>query len=206
MPGEQIFPRYSGLLEAPDHKMAVGMGFYVTIPLPKSVKRLWKGYAARGNERRRPQKRKEVWAMPISANRVADYFLSLADDEEAISNLKLQKLLYYAQGFFMALNNGTPLFREPLKAWAHGPVVTAVYHRFKEFGSGGITLEGLDFDGVTDEVRELLGEVWTTYGQYSAWRLREMTHAEPPWQNTPQGNEISAAALFDFFKTRIITN
>lgn len=70
---------------------------------------------------------------------VARYFLALADEEagDLVSNLKLQKLLYYAQGFHLAMT-GRPLFDEPIQAWMHGPVVPAVYHAFKVYGSGPI--------------------------------------------------------------------
>jgi uncharacterized phage-associated protein len=58
---------------------------------------------------------------------VADYFinLNLGDDEGDVSNMKLQKLLYFAQGRFLA-QNGIPLFDNPIEAWNHGPVVREV--------------------------------------------------------------------------------
>ncbi|MCI8513016.1 MAG: DUF4065 domain-containing protein [Lachnospiraceae bacterium] len=54
-----------------------------------------------------------------------------------IANLKLQKLLYYAQGCFLAVA-GAPLFLEDILAWQHGPVVEPVYYQYKGYGSGGI--------------------------------------------------------------------
>ncbi|MDB6118895.1 MAG: putative prophage protein, partial [Verrucomicrobiaceae bacterium] len=71
---------------------------------------------------------------------VAKYFLSKADADEAgdvISNLKLQKLLYYAQGFHLALT-GAPLFEEDIQAWVHGPVVREVWQAFNQYGANGI--------------------------------------------------------------------
>ena len=78
----------------------------------------------------------------IPAIEVARYFLSLTDEDagELISNLKLQKLLYYAQGFHLVIY-GEPLFPETIEAWAHGPVVTSVYHQYKEYGSEPIPAE-----------------------------------------------------------------
>ncbi|OQY42717.1 MAG: hypothetical protein B6240_13665 [Desulfobacteraceae bacterium 4572_87] len=55
-------------------------------------------------------------------------------DEEAgdlISNLKLQKLVYYAQGFYLALYD-EPLFNEPIEAWTHGPVIRELYRSYNE--------------------------------------------------------------------------
>ena len=64
----------------------------------------------------------------ITARTAALYLLSKQDSEEPdISNLKLLKLLYYAQGTFLALY-GRPLFNESIEAWLHGPVVPDVYH------------------------------------------------------------------------------
>lgn len=61
----------------------------------------------------------------LTANDIAKYFLALSNNEESgelISNLKLQKLLHYAQGFYLALYD-QPLFHEPIEAWAHGAVI-----------------------------------------------------------------------------------
>ena len=68
----------------------------------------------------------------ISAFNVADYFLVQQDEDagDLISNMKLQKLLYYAQGYFLAIAN-EPLFHERIYAWTHGPVVPKVYHKYK---------------------------------------------------------------------------
>ena len=58
-----------------------------------------------------------------TVDQIANYFLSLSDPEigDGISNLKLQKLCYYAQGFYLAQHD-TPLFEDTIEAWQHGPV------------------------------------------------------------------------------------
>ena len=143
--------------------------------------------------------------LPLSAHDVAKYFVALVDEDagDSISNLKLQKLLYYAQGFHLALH-GKPLFHEKIKAWDHGPVVPQVYHMYKEHGANAIPKEEIDPHIYTKEVRELLDEVYSVYGQFSAGKLRSMTHNEPPWRDTPSGEAISHDALRQFFKTLLI--
>ena len=115
---------------------------------------------------------------------VGRYLLSKTDDEtgDFISNLKLQKLVYYAQGLYLALHD-EPLFAENIEAWTYGPVIPSLYHEYKEYGSGCIT-PPTDFDMsvLTDEAREVLDEVYQVYGQFSGWKLRDMTHEEAPWQ------------------------
>ena len=140
---------------------------------------------------------------------VANYFLNYADKDEAsgelISNLKLQKLVYYAQGFYLALFE-EPLFSEEIEAWPHGPVAPALYHRYKEHGGAPIPAP-TDFDAkevFTEDQIELLDEVYNLYGQFSAWKLRNMTHEEAPWVNNEEHNEvISHKELKEYFATQL---
>lgn len=154
----------------------------------------------------------------VSASDVAKFFLVYASkDEEAelITNLKLQKLVYYAQGFHLALFDKV-LFNEKILAWRHGPVVREVYDEFKEYKDQPIKFSNA-FNEVMekffDEQKDFLSEVYQVYGQYTAWRLRDMTHEESPWIEAsrkvkePQENiEITPEALTSFFKTRVATN
>jgi uncharacterized phage-associated protein len=139
--------------------------------------------------------------MTLTALDVAKYFLALQDDEEAISNLKLQKLIYYAQGFHLAVR-GRALFDDDIRAWEHGPVVPSVWREYNGYRGKPIP-RPVGFDPVTIDVdtRSLLDEVSSVYGQFSAWRLREMTHAEPPWKDSPSQAVISQAAMEAYFKT-----
>lgn len=139
-----------------------------------------------------------------SAFDVANYFIRLADDDsgELLSNMKLQKLLYYAQGFHIALYD-KPLFKEKIFAWIHGPVVGEVYYKYQKFGNAGIPADDADTFDFSSEDKELLDEIFTVYGQFSAWKLRELTHEEPPWKDTPNGMEISHIKLKSYFETQV---
>ena len=141
-----------------------------------------------------------------SAEIIADYFRSRTDADvgDLISNLKLQKLCYYAAGVMAAArqNDEFPLFAEPIEAWQHGPVVPAIYHKFKEHGSNGIPpIVGGDFSEIDARDRAVLDDVYNFYGQYSAWKLRNMTHEEAPWLDAygQADDTISTAALREFF-------
>ena len=126
---------------------------------------------------------------------------------EAVSNLKLQKLLYYAQGFNLAVFK-EPLFDEKIYAWQYGPVVKAVYNEFKGYGAAGIILPKTEWVEIEDVIkgkkkRDLLQEVNEVYGQFSAIKLMNMTHNEPPWKYTKMNEEISHKKMREFFLTRI---
>jgi uncharacterized phage-associated protein len=144
----------------------------------------------------------------LACQDVANYFLLLASDDESgelISNLKLQKLVYYAQGFHLAAYD-KPLFNERIEAWTHGPVVPELYRAYKAYGDGAIP-PPIDFDvnKIDDTSRQLLDEVYNVYGQFSAWKLRNMTHMEPPWRDLqPNGGVIEHNALKEYFKTLLV--
>lgn len=140
-----------------------------------------------------------------TAHDVARYILTLCDEDEGdlISNLKLQKLLYYSQGFSLAMR-GRPLFSEAIKAWEHGPVIPDVWHQYRDYGRGQIPAP-VDFDAsvLHARERELVDEVYEVYGQFSAWKLRNMTHSEPPWKDTPRDGVISHDRLRRYFETQV---
>ena len=136
------------------------------------------------------------------ASNVAKYFLWLVDPEvgEMMSNLKLQKLLYYSQGFHLAMY-GSVLFDEDILAWEHGPVVESIYRAYKIYGAQGIPIpDDLDDLCLNETETNLLKEVYDVYGQFSAWKLRNMTHSEQPWIETPRNQPIDRALMQSFFK------
>ncbi|CAK0744041.1 putative prophage protein [uncultured Gammaproteobacteria bacterium] len=147
--------------------------------------------------------------MPTARN-VANHFLSIAaadEDGEGLTHLKLQKLLYYAQGFHLAIF-GQRLFPDGIEAWEHGPVVQSAWVTFRQYGGSPIPPPiDLSIDVLSTEQRDLLNDVWNTYGQFSAWKLRNMTHEEPPWKETYQAGKnipISDQALSRYFQTQVI--
>jgi uncharacterized phage-associated protein len=150
---------------------------------------------------------------------VAGFILQLGkaiDDEggeDLITNLKLQKLVYYCQGFNLALYD-KPLFSEEIMAWEHGPVCPSLYQELKAYGAKPIPFDSPTFAGqlpegetftnkLSKDEQDLINEVYGVYGQYSAWRLREMTHQEPPWKETPRNSIISLDKMKEYFKTQI---
>lgn len=124
------------------------------------------------------------------------------EDTDNISNLKLQKLLYYAQGVYVALK-GVPLFNDDIVAWTHGPVVESVYQEYKQYGSSGIT-EKYDDVCIDSETEKILIEVYNVFGQYSAWGLRNMTHEETPWKETRKNGVIYIDKIKDYFKEHYV--
>lgn len=140
-----------------------------------------------------------------TANDIANWFLNENrkqlnfEDSEYITNLKLQKLLYYAQGCYLAKYDKC-LFKDEFVAWEHGPVIKAIYDKYKKNGSAGIQYDE-DYDDILDEnTKEFLRRVYNYFGQYTAWKLRDMTHQERPWKETTRNSIISKELIKEYFK------
>jgi uncharacterized phage-associated protein len=138
--------------------------------------------------------------------KVAEYFLSLQDGDagNSISNMKLQKLLYYAQGFAMVILD-KPLFEDDFEAWEYGPVIRKIYDKYKSFGSNALPKpDNFSLHKYSKEEKEFLNEIYDVYGQYSAWALSEMVYKTPPWKDTLRNSIISKVSMKKYFSTRIV--
>ena len=143
----------------------------------------------------------------LTCRDVAEYFLSLVDEDsgDTITNLKLQKLVYYAQGFNLALFN-KPLFKEHIEAWQHGPVTPVLYNKYKIYESNPIPKpKRLDFTKFDSKTKSLLNVIFEEYGQFSAWKLRDMSHLTPPWIKGDKilSKLITNEDLKSYFSTQI---
>lgn len=125
------------------------------------------------------------------------------DCGDVITNLKAQKLAYYVQGLSYAIL-GEPMFEEDFEAWMYGPVIPELYDQLKEFGSSQIKLDNTDDDDTmfTDKQLDVIIRVYNTFGQYSAWKLRDMTHEEKPWKDTKRGTTIDKELIKGYFIER----
>jgi uncharacterized phage-associated protein len=106
--------------------------------------------------------------------------LAAAEEEpEQLSHLRVQKLLYYSQGWSLALRSKS-IFPDRIEAWVHGPVVPSVYPHFADYGYNPIPHTKVPHPkGVSKADRDFIESVWSAYKGYSANSLREMTHSKP---------------------------
>lgn len=145
--------------------------------------------------------------MAYKALDIANKLLAKAADVcggDLMSNMKLQKMLYYEQGFHLAAF-GTPLFEEDIEAWMYGPVVPSVYEHFKSHGAGGIEPETKSPIELSDDEEYMFNDVFDAYIDFSAYGLMRKTHGEFPWRKTTTGagNVISHDKMIDFFNKKL---
>lgn len=120
-----------------------------------------------------------------TAKRIASYFIKKSDSnkENDLTNLKLQKILYYAQAEHYREYN-KPLFSEPIEAWEYGPVVYDVYKWLSGCGAYRISSFDVELDNsqIPLKTMEFLDNIWEKYSKYSASYLVSKTHMpSEPW-------------------------
>lgn len=144
-----------------------------------------------------------------TVHEVADYLLWLADrDRIGIDHLKLQKLVYYAQGFHLG-STGDPLFSEELHAWQYGPVSPDLWQRFSYRRDYLEAPESPNEGAFTEREREVVTLVHERFREVSGIELFRRTHEEAPWRQadrrviTGQGSLIDIESMRDYFRGRL---
>lgn len=113
---------------------------------------------------------------------VANFYLKIVDRDSGstITPLKLQKILYYTQGWYLAINK-KEFFSEDFQAWAHGPANDKIYDKYKEYGYGAIDEPKEEIKDFDKSDVDFLYNIWNTYGIYDGKYLEHLTHQETPW-------------------------
>lgn len=146
----------------------------------------------------------------MKANQISNYIISLTQNnpEENLTNMKLQKILYYLQGYYLAIFNES-LYEDEIEAWKYGPVVYEEYHTYKAYGNNSIIVPEHDnsFDYLTKGQKNFINKVYGYFRQFSPIKLMELTHEESPWLDTYGKDQvISKNKLKDFFSSSELKN
>ena len=151
---------------------------------------------------------------------ICQYVINYSNDKEYdISNLKLQKLLYFIQAYFLVETKKT-CFHEVIEAWDFGPVIHVAYNEYKQYASTHIPyinsyLE-YDINNIWDSIKRvtyndniisnndkhLINAVVDKLANYTATDLVTLTHNQEPWISTYDentNNEITNQSLYEYF-------
>ncbi len=148
----------------------------------------------------------------ITYDTIADYFIGLSNETGSlITNLKLQKLVYYAQAWNLALNQ-KELFSDDFEAWVHGPVLVKLYNKYRSNRwnpiSKDVKLASVEA-ALDTNTQQLLKEVANVYFELDAYKLERLTHLEEPWleargtlaENEPCSNPISKITMRRYYSS-----
>lgn len=141
---------------------------------------------------------------------MAKWFINRVDREagEAITHLKLQKLLYFAQAYYLA-NFDEELFAEDMQAWTHGPVVPSVWHVYKRYSWESLPVgpEAV----VSPKIVPYLEAIYANFSKFDAKELERITHDHTPWRETRKdlrpelkcSDPIEKKTIKDFYVKKI---
>jgi uncharacterized phage-associated protein len=137
--------------------------------------------------------------IPTSAAAAANDLLHLSWADRTVppcDQLKLQKLLYYAHAWHLAIRD-LPLFSEDIEAWRWGPVVRNIYYEFQGFRRRAIDKEAtellrtgesvVDYEFLVPRItnhatKEFVRSVWNVHKGYTGIQLTNATHGSgEPW-------------------------
>ena len=142
------------------------------------------------------------------------------EQDYGISNLKLQKVLYLIQAFFLIdKTENASCFDDKIEAWDFGPVIPCAYNEYKQYANGDIpTIESYylfdtdniwntkrvkyNDDVITDEDKNRINKVVDKFSGYSATDLVAITHRQSPWMDAYapyRNNEITLDAIKEYF-------
>lgn len=124
------------------------------------------------------------------------------ENDREITNLKLQKILYYVQGYTLKYLN-IPAFKEKIYNWKYGPVVQDIYFEFNEFANRNIllsdNLSNNEYSIQMPILNNLLLIILNKTFDFTAYDLVEKTHNEIPWCTTKRDEEITIESIHGYF-------
>lgn len=123
--------------------------------------------------------------------------------KQRISNLKLQKMLYYIQGYCLK-NHHQAAFQEPILHWDYGPVVPDAYYEYSIYGAEPIkgdfsADDKILFKEFDRKMAETIRRVIDACGTRTASKLVEQTHHEKPWMDTKRNQQIGLQCIENYF-------
>lgn len=144
---------------------------------------------------------------------IAKYYLVRSfDDGDLVSNLKMQKLVYYAYVWSL-VKNKKKIFKEEPEAWPNGPAFKTLYGELKKYGSEAIKEDYVDRDVadieklIPTEIKETIDDVYEKYNTLTPFELVLKTHTEDPWKNAreglgasdPSNQKISVGSILTYY-------
>lgn len=128
------------------------------------------------------------------AKDIAKYIISVFQTiptneiEGDLTNLKLQKLLYYIQVSSLKQLNRLA-FNNHIEAWKYGPVIPEVYYNYNSYGRNVITIDQPIFSLESQQLKIITDKVIEDKGQYTGIALMRMTHKDQPWKTAKEQSD-----------------
>ncbi len=121
-----------------------------------------------------------------TALKVASYVIWYCQQRSyIISNLKLQKILYFIQAQFLVFGNeNKACFSDDIQAWKFGPVVPDVYRKYRLYGNAHIPSfdKEENFSEIAEKDKAMINRMVDRCADYTASQLTATTERTTPYQ------------------------
>lgn len=165
----------------------------------EKLKKVWYYLVAREKKTEKKKERKDREDDVMNAITLSNYIIEKFNEQGApITNLKLQKVLYYVQGYSLKIF-GKPAFREEIYSWQYGPVVPISYYEYNRSGSHRLLPNGSGVAMPTQEQAKMIAKIICVCKDIPSSNLVEKTHMEDPWKYTFGGEIISKQKIKSYF-------
>lgn len=138
-----------------------------------------------------------------SALDIARYVIDYSwDKRKTVSNLRVQKVLYFIQAEFL-VSKDRVCFNDEIQAWSLGPVVPTVYHEYKIFGNTPIPSRGTQehYYPIDEEDKRIIEDIVDQCNEHTTATLVNITHEQTPWKEAVYTNDkiITPSSIKKFF-------
>lgn len=151
---------------------------------------------------------------------IARYVINYTNNRNSkISNLQLQKIIYYIQAAFLVIKD-EPCFAEDILNWSYGPVVQEVYNEYRDNGNSSIPYQKqyiiLDFNKESGDIefvrkefdeskicnddKVIINKIVDNYSEKDAFELVRKTHREDPWKLSDRNSIIKKEDIKKYYK------
>lgn len=119
---------------------------------------------------------------------LAQYILyKCMNDGKSITNLQLQKILYFIQGKYLS-KMGKPLFEVDFEAWQYGPVIRSVYSKYCGYGASDIVMLNAPTEKLDENICRFIDPIIEELREKDAWELVDQSHMQGgAWDQTFRG-------------------
>lgn len=136
-----------------------------------------------------------------TASKISKYIVKEALKRKMpITNLKLQKILYFVQGVHLVMHD-KEAFSDKIIAWEYGPVVKDVYYEYAIYGANDIIpMDKNEKINLSMRLKKAVNFVLNDLLKYSDIALVKETKKEgSPWSKVSLNEEIDTKDIFEYF-------
>jgi uncharacterized phage-associated protein len=124
--------------------------------------------------------------------------------------MKLQKLVYFAYGWYGAYNDDPPLFEEAFYAWRLGIIVKDLYEKYSHCKDNPLIISSPNCPALDTDVTDILRSVWKAYAPHADYTLNRAIRNHATWRQAQRSFEwefkIAPAVIRDAFKKLMLQN